>query len=119
MNIQIKRIYDPIAQTDGKRVLVDRLWPRGIKKEAAQLDLWAKQVTPSNALRKWYHQDPQQHWEEFQQRYLLELEQVKPEVERLRQLALQGTITLLTAAKNQTHNHVIVLKDVLQNSGKF
>lgn len=119
MNIQIKRIYDPVAPSDGKRILVDRLWPRGIKKEDAQLDLWAKEITPSNALRKWYHEDMTERWDEFQQRYLLELAEFQPQLEECRQLAQQGTMTLLTAAKNQTHNHVIVLQDILQGRIKI
>ena len=114
MNIQKKRIYDPIENTDGKRILVDRLWPRGMKKEEAKLDLWAKELTPSNELRKWYHEDMSQRWEQFQQRYLIELAQFQSKIDECRQLAQHDTITLLTAAKNRTHNHVVVLCEVLQ-----
>jgi uncharacterized protein YeaO (DUF488 family) len=74
MQIQIKRAYAEVSPSDGKRILVDRLWPRGIKKEDAKIDLWAKEITPSTELRKWYAHDPK-HWDEFQQRYRAELQQ--------------------------------------------
>ena len=71
--IQIKRVYEPEEQSDGYRVLVDKLWPRGIKKESLHYDYWAKEITPSTELRQWYHQNEEKNWEEFRQRYLLEL----------------------------------------------
>mgnify|MGYP003597596918 FL=1 len=74
MTIRSKRIYDEVSDADGKRILVDRLWPRGIKKENAQIDWWAKEITPSNELRKWYHEDIENRWEEFQQKYQTELQ---------------------------------------------
>lgn len=115
MKIACKRIYDAPADTDGKRVLVDRLWPRGIKKENAQVDWWAKTLTPSNELRKWYHEDMENRWVEFQQRYRAELSLVPTDLEMLRQDAEQQ-VTLLTAVKVPEHSHVTVLIDVL--SGK-
>lgn len=107
MNIQIKRIYEAVSPADGKRVLVDRLWPRGVSKAQAQLDLWPKELTPSDALRQWYHEDIEQRWDEFQQRYQAELAG--------QQEALQEKITLLTAAKNAGKNHAEVLKRILQS----
>ncbi|WP_336953301.1 DUF488 domain-containing protein [Acinetobacter sp. AS167] len=113
MTIYSKRIYDAVSETDGKRILVDRLWPRGIKKEDAKIDLWPKDVTPSNQLRKWYHEDIESRWDEFQKRYRVELSQVTVSLDELRKLTAQGPITLLTATKNQGRNHVSVLLDVL------
>ena len=114
MNIQIKRIYEKIDATDGKRILIDRLWPRGIKKELAQLDFWPKELTPSNTLRKWYHEDIEQHWPEFQQRYEAELALQDSLVQQFQTLARQEKITLLTAAENTEKNHAIVLKRILE-----
>jgi uncharacterized protein YeaO (DUF488 family) len=114
MNIQIKRIYDAVEPADGKRILIDRLWPRGISKEHAQLDDWAKTLTPSNALRKWYHVDTEQRWDEFQQRYQAELAGQQEALQQLRDLARQEKVTLLTAAKNAGKNHAEVLKRVLE-----
>ena len=113
MDIAMKRAYLDASPEDGTRVLVDRLWPRGVTKERAQIDLWPKEITPTTALRKWYHQDHVQHWDEFQQRYLAELEQQRC----LASLARTGTaekITLVTAAKDEQHNHVVVLKQILE-----
>ena len=113
--IQAKRIYDAPSENDGKRVLVDRLWPRGIKKENAQIDLWLKEITPSNELRKWYHEDIENRWDEFQVRYKTELQNVLPQLAELKQLTDLETVTLLTAAKNEGRNHVTVLVDVLES----
>lgn len=114
MNIQTKRIYDVPLESDGKRILVDRLWPRGIKKVDAKLDLWLKEITPSNDLRKWYHQDIENRWAEFQQKYKAELSQVSAQLNALKQLAQHETVTLLTSAQNEGRNHVAVLLDVLR-----
>lgn len=113
MNIQTKRIYDAPSDSDGKRILVDRLWPRGIKKEDAKFDLWLKNITPSNELRKWFHEDIENRWEEFQQKYQTELSQVSIQLNELKQLAQHETVTLLTSAKNEVRNHVTVLLEVL------
>ena len=115
MNIQIKRIYEAVSPADGKRILVDRLWPRGISKAQAQLDLWPKELTPSDALRQWYHEDIEQRWDEFQQRYQAELAGQQEALQQLRDLARQEKITLLTAAKNAGKNHAEVLKRILQS----
>ena len=111
--IQTKRIYEAPSENDGKRILVDRLWARGIKKEDARIDLWLKEITPSNELRKWYHEDIENRWDEFQQRYKAELQSVQSQLAELKQLTNDETVTLLTAAKNEGRNHVTVLIDVL------
>lgn len=111
MLIAIKRIYDPVAATDGQRVLVDRLWPRGISKERAHLDLWLKEIAPSTELRKAFcHQA--EHWLSFQEGYYQELEG-NPHVEQLRQMAKNQQLTLIYAAKDPELNHALVLKNYL------
>lgn len=114
MKIQIKRVYEAVGAADGKRILVDRLWPRGVSKAQAQLDLWPKELTPSNALRQWYHEDIEQRWDEFQRRYQAELAGQQESLQQLRDLARQEKVTLLTAAKNAGQNHAEVLKRVLE-----
>lgn len=115
-NLQIKRIYDEPADDDGYRVLVDRLWPRGVSKEDAQLDEWMKEITPSPELRKWFDHDPDK-FEEFKKRYKHELASKDEPVEKLLDLAGDQTVTLLYAAKDETHNHAIVLKEFLERHG--
>jgi len=110
--VQTKRIYDPPAGTDGFRVLVDRLWPRGVSKERAALDLWMKTVAPSPELRQWFGHDPKK-WSEFQQRYRAELREHGAELAELRAHARKGTVTLLFGARDVEHNEAVVLKDVL------
>jgi uncharacterized protein YeaO (DUF488 family) len=112
--IVIKRIYEVVEASDGYRVLIDRLWPRGVRREAAALDHWAKAIAPSTKLRQWYNHLPEL-WPEFQLRYRLELAAMEAaqEVERLRVLSLARTVTLLTATRNETENHAIVLRDLL------
>ncbi|UUM28816.1 DUF488 domain-containing protein [Acinetobacter colistiniresistens] len=111
MQIEIKRIYDPIAVSDGKRVLVDRLWPRGISKERAHLDLWLKEIAPSTELRQAFcHQA--EHWLSFQQGYYQELSH-NPHVQELREMAKQQPLTLIYAAKDPALNHALVLKNYL------
>lgn len=114
MKIQIKRVYLPAADTDGFRILVDRLWPRGIKKENAGVDLWAKELAPSNELRKWFGHVPER-FEEFSKRYVGELN-ANPKIHSLIDDILHhDTITLLYAAKDEEHNNAIVLSKVLHN----
>lgn len=115
MNIQIKRIYEPADVSDGQRILVDRLWPRGMTKQDAQLDDWPKELTPSNELRKWYHADIEQRWDEFQHRYRDELAKQHEAVQAMKNRAQQGKITLLTASK-QPKSHADVLKSILEQS---
>lgn len=110
---QLKRIYEPPSPTDGFRVLVDRLWPRGISKEEAALDLWARDLAPSDALRKWFHHEVA-NWEEFEKRYRAELAQQAGAVAAFREQCAGRTTTLLFGAKDETHNQAVVLKDVLE-----
>ena len=112
VDYRIKRIYDAPASDDGFRVLVDRLWPRGVSKEKAAIDLWLKEVTPSGELRQWIHADPSQ-WPEFVRRYTAELDAVPAAVKILREAAGSGTVTLLTAARDEAQNHALVLRDYL------
>jgi len=110
--IKVKRIYESPCPKDGCRVLVDRLWPRGIKKEEAQIDMWLKAIAPSTELRNWFQHDPDK-WSAFQKRYGKELETKEEQLAWLRQKRQQGTLTLLYAAKNETYNHALILKDHL------
>jgi uncharacterized protein YeaO (DUF488 family) len=111
--IRLKRVYEPPAEEDGYRVLVERLWPRGISKDRAEVDLWLKGVSPSPELRKWYAHDPAK-WEEFQDRYRAELEQ-NPELEKLRRLiGEKKTVTFVYAARDEERNSALVLKRFLE-----
>ncbi len=111
--IRIKRIYDEPATEDGRRILVDRLWPRGISKDKARIDEWLKEIAPSDELRKWFGHDPAR-WEEFRERYRQELGEKAEPVAGLRKLAVEGTVTLLFAAKDEEHNNAVVLKEMLK-----
>ena len=112
--IQVKRAYDPAGTDDGARFLVDRLWPRGIKREALKLDGWLKDVAPDDSLRRWFGHDPVK-WDEFRQRYFAELDG-KPEAwQSLLQAALQGKVTLLFGARDVEHNNAVALKAYLEN----
>lgn len=110
--IAIKRVYEPATDTDGLRVLVDKLWPRGIRKEALHYDLWAKEIAPSAPLRRWFHADPQGRWEEFRRRYLHELA-ASPAVRAFAaRIEKEPRATLLYASKNAEENHARVLPGV-------
>ena len=111
-NIALKRAYDPPNEADGLRVLVDRLWPRGLTKKAAAIDEWAKDVAPSTELRKWYGHDPER-WTEFGRRYRAELKSKGEAREALRSKARAAPITLIYAAHDSAHTHALVLRDVL------
>ncbi len=111
--IKIKRIYDPPSKDDGKRILVDRLWPRGIRREDAKIDEWLKDIAPSDELRKWFSHEPSK-WQEFKSRYKKELKDKSDLIERLRSESKSGTITLLFAAKDMEHNNAVVLKEVIE-----
>jgi uncharacterized protein YeaO (DUF488 family) len=112
--IKIKRVYEKPAKEDGWRVLVDRLWPRGMKKEAAHLDVWMKDVAPSDALRKWFGHKPEK-WSEFQKKYRVELAKKNELVAELKKMAKEhGTLTLLFGAKDEEHNQAVVLADALK-----
>jgi len=111
--IALKRIYEKPSKEDGFRVLVERLWPRGITKERASVDLWLKDVAPSTELRKWFGHDPAK-WEQFCKRYRVELEQKKDAVCLLKQKSKEGAITLVYAARDEKHNSAVVLKEILE-----
>ena len=113
LDIRLKRIYDSPAAEDGFRVLVDRLWPRGLAKESAVLDLWFREVAPSTTLRKWFNHDTNR-WKEFTRRYATELDQQPEAVTRLRNIAREGQLTLLYSTKNQKLNNAIALKAYLE-----
>jgi len=110
--IKIKRIYDPPVPEDGRRVLVDRLWPRGLTKDEARIDEWLKEIAPSGDLRKWFGHDSAR-WEEFRKRYKGELNRHGVLLERLSREGSKGTVTLLFAAKDVEHNNAVVLKELL------
>ncbi len=113
MQIRIKRIYEPPAAADGFRVLVDRLWPRGVKKEEAAIDMWVKQLAPSSELRKWFgHEDAR--FKAFSRRYRAELDEMAAEVEKLIASTRGRTMTLVYAARNTRANHALVLQEWLQ-----
>ena len=112
--ILLKRAYEPPAKTDGTRVLVDRLWPRGLTKTKASIDLWLKDAAPSTELRKWFGHDPAK-WPEFQKRYRAELKG-NPALSELEALSRQGDITLIYAAKDQLHNEAVVLRQILERN---
>jgi len=110
--IKVKRIYDKPSSYDGRRILVDRLWPRGMKKEDAPMDEWLRDVSPSNELRKWYGHDPRL-WAEFKKKYARELKAHADLLEKLKDEARHGTITLLYSTKHIEHNNAVALKEIL------
>jgi uncharacterized protein YeaO (DUF488 family) len=111
--IQLKRVYEEPSDKDGMRVLVERLWPRGVTKERAAVDLWLKDVAPSPELRKWFGHDPAR-WEQFQERYQKELRKQEEAVQLLKQKGKEGTVTLVYAARDEEHNGALALKRLLQ-----
>jgi uncharacterized protein YeaO (DUF488 family) len=115
MTIALKRIYEPASRSDGMRILVDRIWPRGIKKDDAKIDLWLKDVAPSTALRQWFGHKPER-WEKFRERYRAELSK-NDALAELRELArTPKRITLLYGAHDEEHNQAVVLADLLKKS---
>lgn len=114
--IRIKRIYDAPSRDDGSRVLIDRIWPRGVSKKEAQLDLWLKDVAPSTELRKWFGHDPLR-FEDFTKRYQAELAENSSSVNKLCELAHNGDVSLLYAAHDEDINHAVVLAEYLQQAG--
>ncbi len=120
MSVAIKRVYEPASRGDGARVLVDRLWPRGLTKDRAAVDEWLRDLAPTNELRHWFHARPQQ-WESFRKKYLKELSQPEADdaLRRLYQLARKRKrLTLLFASKNEEHNNALVLKELLDGMRK-
>ena len=111
LDVRLKRAYDPVAATDGYRVLVDRIWPRGVRREEAHLDEWARELAPSTGLRRWFGHDPAR-FEEFQRRYTEELASQAVKLRELR--AREGTLTLVYAARDTEHNDAVVLADILR-----
>ena len=111
-NVKLKRAYEPAAPQDGLRILVDRLWPRGLSKAAGALDQWDKDIAPSPMLREWFGHDPRR-WAVFRRRYAAELVARDEPLQRLRALARRQTITLVYAAHDEAHTHAIVLRDML------
>lgn len=111
-NVRLKRAYDPAAASDGIRVLVDRLWPRGVRKVDAAIDRWTKDVAPSTALRKWFGHDPDR-WQEFRLRYAEEINEHRDLLDELRTLARAGRITLIFAAHDELHNDAVVLRNIV------
>lgn len=111
--VRIKRIYEPAENKDGFRILVDRLWPRGLSKGSASVDLWCKEIAPSAALRKWFGHDPAK-WSEFRRKYLEELKSRTSVIKELKELEAQnGVITLLYAARDEKHNQAVVLQKLI------
>jgi uncharacterized protein YeaO (DUF488 family) len=120
MMIRIKRIYDPIQESDGKRVLVDRLWPRGVLKEKAAIHEWLKELAPSHELRKWFHHEPAR-FDEFVEKYKEELagdEAKSPFIKQLLLWAREGTVTLLYSAKDEERNQAVVLVEFIRELEK-
>jgi uncharacterized protein YeaO (DUF488 family) len=112
--VHVKRVYAKASKDDGWRVLVDRLWPRGLTKEAASADVWMKDVAPSDALRKWFGHEPEK-WAAFQKKYHAELAKKKPLISELRKMEKEhGTLTLLFGAKDEEHNQAVALAEVLK-----
>ncbi len=111
-NVVLKRAYEPPEKSDGTRILVDRLWPRGVSKAEANLDIWIKEIAPSTELRTWFGHDPRR-WDEFRQRYRDELAQHSDTLTDLRGRAREGRITLVYSAKDEVHNDAVVLRNVI------
>lgn len=113
MDVRVKRVYEPAERSDGYRILIDRLWPRGISHERARLDAWERDLAPSAALRTWFGHQPDL-FDEFRRRYMSELREHRSLLSQLRQRARHGTLTLLYAARDTEHNDAIVLADVIR-----
>jgi uncharacterized protein YeaO (DUF488 family) len=111
-NVRLKRAYEAPAVSDGTRILIDRLWPRGISKERAAIDHWIKDIAPSTKLRKWFAHDPAR-WNEFRRRYAKEVRQNADLIDQLRSLARQGPITLVYSARDEKHNDAVELRDLI------
>lgn len=109
---KIRRCYDPPEADDGQRILIDRLWPRGVRRQDLAADLWLKEIAPSNELRHWFGHDPTR-WEEFRRRYFAELDANPEPLAKLRDRITIGPVTLLFAAKDEAHNNAVALRDYL------
>jgi uncharacterized protein YeaO (DUF488 family) len=113
--VKLKRVYEEPSKEDGFRILVERLWPRGITKQRASVDLWLKEIAPSTELRKWFGHDPKK-WDQFCKRYLAELKQKKDSLKLLKQKIKEGSVTLVYAARDEKYNGAVVLKAVLEGN---
>lgn len=113
MELHLKRAYDPSAPEDGERFLVDRLWPRGVRKETLLLTGWLKEIAPSDALRRWFGHDPER-WEEFRRRYRSELKSQQTVLQSLRDALKRGPVTLVYSAHDEAHNQAVVLREFLR-----
>ncbi len=114
MEIKTKRIYEDPAKDDGYRILIDRIWPRGVSKEKAQLDDWPKDIAPSDELRKWFDHDPDK-FDEFAQKYCIELRDKEKELDEIRKKAKDKTLSLLYGAKDEKNNQAVILRKILQD----
>ena len=114
MKVKIRRVYEEAKREDGKRILVDRLWPRGLRKAEVKVDLWLKEIAPSTALRKWFSHEPSK-WEEFKKRYSVELEKNNEQISLLEREVSEGKVTLVYGAKDQEHNGAVVLREFLEH----
>jgi len=114
MKLKIKRVYDKPAEEDGTRILVDRLWPRGLTKQKAKVDVWLKDIAPSTELRKWFAHDPEK-WKEFIKKYKKELHENKEQAAILKEYLKQGTVTLVYGARDEVHNEALVIKEVFSS----
>ena len=112
VTIQLKRAYEKPERADGTRILVDRLWPRGLTKEKAAIDLWLKELAPSTELREWFGHDPKK-WRSFRSRYQAELKQLGDQLQLIKSRAREGVVTLIYGARDQEHNEAVVLKQFL------
>jgi len=112
MEVRIKRVYEAVSPDDGYRVLVDRIWPRGVSKEKAAVDLWAKELGPSTELRKWFNHEPEK-WEEFRRRYIAELDHKAGPLQAVVSGAGKGPLTLVYSARNEAQNQAVVLRNLI------
>jgi uncharacterized protein YeaO (DUF488 family) len=115
--IRTKRVYEKPSREDGTRVLVDRLWPRGLSKDGAKVDEWLREMAPSDRLRKWFRHDPSR-WDGFKQKYMKELESRKDLREKLKDISRSGTLTLVYSARDEMHNQAIALKEFLEEDSR-
>jgi uncharacterized protein YeaO (DUF488 family) len=113
MDVRLKRVYDPAEPIDGHRVLIDRLWPRGVSRDRAKLDAWERELAPSKELRQWFGHEPER-FDEFRRRYIEELDSQRPRLTSLRRRAREGPLTLVYAAHDTEHNDAVVLVEVLR-----
>jgi uncharacterized protein YeaO (DUF488 family) len=115
LDVRVKRIYDAPERTDGRRVLIDHIWPRGVSHERARLDEWARELAPSDELRKWFDHVPKR-FDEFRSRYRGELQAQSERLDELRQHAVRGPLTIVFAARDREHNNAVVLAELLRDS---